>query len=135
MFCKSCGTKMNDNQIVCLSCGCSAGTGSEFCANCGGKLNPNSVACLNCGVASSFGAAQIQGKDSNVSDKDWLITLLICLFVGGLGIHRFYVGKTGTGILWLFTLGCFGIGSIIDLIMILCGKFTDADGKEIKHGK
>ena len=64
--------------------------------------------------------------------KDWLTTLLLCIFVGGLGVHRFYVGKIGTGILWLLTGGVFGIGYLVDLIKIICGKFTDKNGKLIQ---
>ena len=63
------------------------------------------------------------------SDKKWLPTLLLCLFIGGLGVHRFYVGKVGTGLLWLFTLGCLGIGTLIDFIMIVSKNFKDKDGK------
>ena len=65
------------------------------------------------------------------TDNTWLVTLLLCLFVGFLGVHRFYVGKVGTGILHLITLGFFGLWTLIDLIMIVMGKFTNKEGKFI----
>jgi len=67
------------------------------------------------------------------STKSRLVTLLLCVFIGGLGIHRFYVGKTGTGILWLLTGGCLGIGVLVDLIMIIVGSFTDAQGNVVSN--
>lgn len=66
------------------------------------------------------------------SDKDWLVTLLLSLFLGTLGIHRFYTGKIGTGILQLITLGGCGIWTLIDIIMISTGNFKDKDGNYIK---
>lgn len=65
-------------------------------------------------------------SNPNSSQKNWVVTLLLCFFFGYLGIHRFYVGKAGTGILMLITFGGFGLWWIIDLIMILIGSFTDA---------
>ena len=62
------------------------------------------------------------------SQKSKTTAGLLCFFLGELGIHRFYVGKVGTGILWLCTAGLFGIGWLIDLIMIICGKFKDSSG-------
>ena len=70
---------------------------------------------------------------TDVSSKDFITTLLLCLLAGGLGIHRYYVGKIGTGILYTLTAGVFGIGILVDLIKIATGKFTDKDGKIIKR--
>lgn len=68
-----------------------------------------------------------------MAKKGWFLALM-CLFFGYLGVHRFLVGKVGTGILWLFTGGLFGIGLLVDLIMILCGSFTDKAGHKISLG-
>lgn len=67
-----------------------------------------------------------------VSDKGFVPTALLCFFLGVFGIHRFYVGKVGTGILQLVTLGGLGIWALIDLIMIICGAFKDKNGAAIK---
>ena len=63
------------------------------------------------------------------SEKKILPAFLLCFFLGVFGIHRFYVGKIGTGIPWLLTLGLFGIGALVDFIMILVGSFKDKEGK------
>ncbi len=65
------------------------------------------------------------------SEKNWLTSLLLCIFLGSLGVHRFYAGKIGTGILMLITCGGCGIWTLVDLIMIITGKFTDKDGNAI----
>ena len=104
MFCKKCGKEITDN--------------AEFCANCGEptKEKPTSTITL-------------EGENSIVR-KGWFLAI-ICFFFGGLGIHRFMVGKIGTGVLWLLTGGLLGIGALVDFIMILCSCFTDKDGEKI----
>jgi TM2 domain-containing membrane protein YozV len=60
--------------------------------------------------------------------KDWLTTLLLCIFLGFLGVHRFYTGHIVIGLIQLFTFGGCGIWWLIDLIMIATGSFTDSNG-------
>lgn len=70
--------------------------------------------------------------DIEVSEKGFVPTILLCFFLGAFGIHRFYVGKVGTGILMLITLGGLGIWTLIDFIIIVTGGFKDRDGLPIK---
>ena len=69
---------------------------------------------------------------SSSNSPSWFMTLLLCLFLGNFGAHRFYVGKKKTGLLQLITLGGFAIWYLIDLALILFGSFTDDDGNRIR---
>jgi len=66
-----------------------------------------------------------------VSPKSRLVALLLCIFLGSFGVHRFYVGKIGTGILMIVTLGGLGIWTVIDLIFVAVGSFTDEQGRRV----
>ena len=67
------------------------------------------------------------------SDKGFVPMILLCFFLGGIGVHRFYAGKVGTGIIMLITLGGLGIWTMIDFIIIATGNFKDKDGLFIKN--
>ena len=65
------------------------------------------------------------------SEYSTIVTLILCFFFGCFGVHRFYVGKNGTGLLMLFTLGGLGIWQFIDFIIIATGAFTDKQGRKL----
>lgn len=77
--------------------------------------------------------SEVEVSSPQISEKGFVPTILLCFFLGPFGIHRFYVGKVGTGILMLLTLGGFGIWTLIDFIIIVCGNFTDKEGNLIKN--
>ena len=120
------------------------------CPNCGAPMQNN--ICSYChytipveqksvteNASTNNAYSQPQGVNINVnytsgiSPKSKTIALLLCIFLGYLGIHRFYVGKIGTGLLYFFTCGLFGIGWIIDIILILCGSFQDSNNFPLKQ--
>ena len=68
-----------------------------------------------------------------MSSKSRLVALLLCWFLGAFGAHRFYAGKTGTGVLYLLTAGCLGIGILMDFFIILFGAFRDGENKKISN--
>ena len=70
---------------------------------------------------------------TELSDKEFIPTILLCFFVGIIGVHRFYVGKLGTGVAMILTLGGLGIWVLVDFIMICIGSFRDIDGRIIKY--
>lgn len=81
------------------------------------------VVCTGCGV--------MQRTPEGGSEKRILPAALLAFFFGIFGVHRFYAGKTGTGLLQLFTLGGLGIWALVDFIMIITGSFSDGDDNKI----
>lgn len=153
-FCPSCGEFLGVTK--CPSCGEHITPGAAFCPHCGASL-PKTAQELKDARAQAAAKAQqapqpapqqqptiiINNTNTNTNTNTnktptgveamtsplsrWL-ALALCFFLGGLGVHRFYVGKIGTGILYLCTCGLFGIGWIIDFFAILFGSFRDKYG-------
>jgi TM2 domain-containing membrane protein YozV len=68
-----------------------------------------------------------------ISPKSRLVVTLLAFFLGGLGVHRFYLGKIGTGIAMILTAGGLGIWALVDFIMAVCGAMKDKEGLPIKN--
>ncbi len=115
-FCKYCGARIPMDAVVCTACGRQVETlRSEQ-----QQIVINNTTTQNASpVVNQTVAGMPLGKPKN----KW-VAFVLCLFFGTLGIHRFYEGKVGTGLLWLFTIGLFGIGWLVDLICILCKPGT-----------
>ena len=121
MFCRNCGKEMNENQAICLNCGVKTGEGEGYCANCGNAVAPGADVCLNCGVAVKKAAG------ADLAGKDKVTMILVCLFLGGLGIHNFMMGETKKGVVKIVLSFCCGLGgllALIDLINICMDKYV-----------
>ena len=94
------------------------------CHACGREIDAEAVVCTGCGV--------MQRAASHLdSERKVLPVFLLALVLGPFGAHRFYVGKTGTAILQILTLGGLGIWTLVDLVMIISGHFRDKEGERI----
>ena len=131
MFCRNCGKELTGTPEICLSCGARPLIGSSFCQACGAETNPLAEICIKCGAR--LGKAEAV----DISSKSRLATTLLCILpawiVGIAGIHRFYLGKIGTGIAMLLTLGGLGIWTLIDFIYVVSGSMKDKEGKVIQN--
>ena len=104
-----------------------------FCRACGKQLHFTALTCTQCGAQQQpqRGAAPGRPLDPNASPRLLLPAVLLCFWFGVFGVHRFYVGKVGTGLLQLFTFGGLGLWALIDLIILVCGAFTDGEGRKL----
>lgn len=96
------------------------------CTTCGTQMASNAPNCPKCGAPNALATPK-------VSEKTMVAASLLCFFLGTFGIHRFYVGKIGTGILMLITLGGIGIWTLIDFVRIIVGSFKDKQGLPLRR--
>lgn len=136
--------------MFCINCGKQQAEGAKFCGDCGSPMPGASAApaapsapvtSINTAPSAPTSAPAPAQPATSVqyvvtagerSPHSWIAALLLCFFLGSLGIHRFMVGKVGTGVAMIFTLGGLGIWTLIDFIMICIGSFRDIQGRELK---
>ena len=139
MYCKNCGKPVGDNQEVCLNCGVKVGMGNTHCANCGKEVNPNAAFCMGCGCALNLPTVQ-EDKETSAQqpkssvNKNWIpegkdkaVALVLCFFLGFLGIHNFYLGESKKGVFKIITAIACGISvlfAIIDLVKMLMDTYV-----------
>lgn len=108
-FCKFCGAKIHEEAVICTQCGRQVEETKR-------SEQPNIVINnSNTNTNTNVNAAML-----GVRVKNKWVAFFLCLFLGYLGVHKFYEGRVGMGILYLLTAGLFGIGWIIDCIVLLC---------------
>lgn len=113
-FCKYCGEKIPEDSVVCTKCGRQVEDGSKV----GGGITINNAATSSASASSSSQSVQNTQNAREKKEINKVTSLILCIFFGYFGTHKFYEGKVGLGILYLFTLGIFCIGWIVDIIII-----------------
>ncbi len=139
MYCKNCGSEVDDLASVCVKCGVAKGEGNNYCYNCGNTTDPNADFCIHCGAATRNKPSGGQEQKSKIAAG------ILGILLGFLGIHNFYLGNTSKAIVQLLlgTVGAVvlcglgpiasGIWGLVEGIMILTGSIdTDANGVPLK---
>lgn len=125
---------------------CGGETSTKFCPYCGSEMpyngpenvindnSTNSTTVINNYYTTKPETtyANIKASSNRTSSKDKTTALILCIFLGYFGVHQFYVGKNKMGLIYFFTCGLFGIGWMIDIIMIAVGGFKDSNGLSLK---
>ena len=135
--------------MKCPNCGAEAN--GRFCEYCGSRVEDPNVKTVHI-VNNYYGDARPRRDESDgaqqgrafyaqaatapaddFSDKSRVVALILCLLLGVFGAHHFYCGRVGIGILYLLTLGLFGIGWFVDLILIAAGEYKDGKGLKVRR--
>ncbi|WP_297639030.1 TM2 domain-containing protein [uncultured Clostridium sp.] len=145
MYCKECGEKIiNEKSVICVKCGTNRGQGNNYCQECGNEVkNKNAEVCLNCGSKLQCNgidfSKHIKGNSKPLGNSK-IVAGMLGIFLGAMGLQRFYLGYKEIG---LIQLGIFIIAliffapailiswiwAIIDVVKIFTGKLNTVDGK------
>ncbi len=101
-----------------------------YCTACGKQLHESAPTCPACGATQQARAA-VAVPAVPVSEKRILPAAILAFFFGVFGAHRFYIGKIGSAIAMLLTLGGLGVWALVDFILIVTGSFKDTNGVRI----
>ena len=129
MKCSSCGADNPDGVLYCEACGAHMQTASQD----PNTYYENQQHYQQPAPNQNYHYYHVEQTTKVISPCNRWLAFVLCLFLGYIGIHRFYVGKIGTGLLYVFTCGLFGIGTLVDLILIAMGSFTDSAGLMLKE--
>lgn len=136
MYCRNCGTAIDDKAVVCMHCGCRPLDGNKYCPNCGAMTTEKQIICLNCKCQLENLETRAQ-KEVKESKCNMYIAAILAFFLGAIGIHDFYLGYTKNGIIKII-LTITGIGAvaseiwaIVDFVNILTGNKADSNGNPL----
>lgn len=135
--CQECGKEVSDKATSCPNCGVpirDTNINTKFCKHCGENIDKECIICPKCGkqveelnnssdknivINNSAVANATVTSPVSLRPKNKWVSAILCFFLGVFGAHKFYEGKIGMGILYLLTMGLFGIGVFIDFIVLL----------------
>ena len=144
MYCRNCGKEVPAQAVICVACGVAPLNGNRFCQHCGATSDPAAAVCIKCGVALLAGMAGAGLGAQDLTLKSKMAAGLLGIFLGWLGVHRFYLGYTGIGVAQLvlgllgvvtcgITTGAASIWGLIEGILILTGSINrDASGRPLR---